>query len=579
MACAGRVPAFGNAAGVAGDTVSVDFTITTEAFAGLQFMFEYDASRLTFDGIDWTPANDEFGAGFPADLTNGDNKVFTSVGPYKILAWATGIGVGAVDLSAGVVMATLNFTINEDALPGDAYVKFAPLGEGVYQPNKIETGAYSMLMDEMTFVDGTVTVLPEGYSMTSHAPVVNTLKWEDGSFEWNDDFTAVILTSYTGTYDGGVLVIDMVDDNLEDEYPAVPVVDIAPMAFNANTKIDAFVLGEQVANVDQAAFYRCTATDYYVLNPDCVLGDGALGAAGTWTTSAKWNAGRGGTATGPYVTLVNAAPVTIHAAAGSTGEAYAKTVYPTTATYTEASFAWSAVTDLPSESTVIFNDTTCYVATGDTIAAPGVAVVDGETVVAWTDGTNTYAAGASMTITEDVVLEPVTITAPVTSTEADFKLAADEADLAMRFTATLSKADYATLASLGTVELGMLITPAAYVAKAGSFTKAALDTIGAANGAYVDIAIDGYYKETADDYILAGSLKGFSAKTLAKNPDFASVVYATVETAEGDVFTVYGDFNFDANQNVKTVAEAIVATNITNTQKGWLNTLIGKFGA
>jgi hypothetical protein len=208
-----------------------------------------------------------------------------------------------------------------------------------------------------------------------------------------------------------------------------------------------------------------------------------------------------------------------------------------------------------------------------------MAIVDGKTVIAWKAGDVTYAPGAAMTLTEDVVLEPVTITAPATTVGADIKIAAAEADLAMRFTASLSKADYAALAELGDVTLGMLITPAAYVAKAGSFTKAALDTIGAANGAYVDIAISGYYKETADDYILAGSLKGFSAATLAKNPDFAAVVYATVEMADGTTFTVYGDFNFGANQNVKTVATDALAADLTNTQKGWLNTLIGKFGA
>jgi hypothetical protein len=203
-------------------------------------------------------------------------------------------------------------------------------------------------------------------------------------------------------------------------------------------------------------------------------------------------------------------------------------------------------------------------------------VIDGKTVIAWTDGENTYVPGADITLTGDVALEPVSITAPATNVGADIKLAAAEADLAMRFTATLSKADYATLAELGDVTLGMLITPAKRVAQAGSFTKEALDALEVTHK-YVDIAINGYYKETADDYILAGSLKGFSATTLAKNPDFAAVVYATVETADGATFTVYGDFNFNANQNVKTVATDALAADLTNTQKGWLNTLIGKF--
>lgn len=559
--------AFGNAAGVAGDEVTVELTVTTDKLDGIQFVFEYDTARLTYEDITWT---NEFGTGFPADLTNGDNKVFTSVGPYKILSWGKPIGSNPT-AAEGVVMATLTFTINEDAPAGDAYVKFAPLGEGAYQPNKIND---DILAADMTFVDGVVTVLPEGYSTESQAPVVHELTWEDGSFEYNDDFTGVYMTSYTGSYDG-ILYIGEVDNG----EVALPVIAIYSLAFQNNTALQGVILSEAVAEVDAAAFYRCSITDYYVQNPDCVLGSGALGVHGTFSVEKQWNAGGNDTAFGPYVNVVGGKPVTIHGAAGSTAEAYATATYLTTATYTSASFGWVVGTELVGEATVTVNGNTYYVTEGATVAAPGVAVVDGKTVIGWTAGDVTYAAGADMTVTESVVLEPVTITAPATSTVADFKLAASEADLAMRFTSSMAIADYEALAALGTVELGMLITPAAYVAKAGSFTKEALDGIGAANGAYVEVAVNGYYDKTETDYIFAGSLKGFSATTLAKNPAFASVLYATVTTAEGDTFTVYGTFNFAANQQVKAVAEAILDTNITNTQKGWLNTLIGKFGA
>ena len=561
--------AFGNAAGVAGDEVTVDFVVTTAQLQGLQFMFEYDTSRLTFVGfanVAGKPYNvmtKELTAGVPA---------FTTTAPYRVFGW-TEVD-GNVLTPDEMVVATLTFTINKDAPAGDAYVNFVPLSEGAVQPNRISYGSTNIDADEITFVNGAVTVLPEGYSTESQAPVVHELTWEDGSFEYNDDFTGVYMTSYTGSYDG-ILYIGEVDDGAG----ALPVIAIYSLAFQNNTALQGVILSKAVAEVDAAAFYRCSITDYYVQNPDCVLGSGALGVHGTFSVEKQWNAGRNDTASGPYVNVVGGKPVTIHGAAGSTAEAYATATYLTTATYTSASFGWVVGTELAGEVTVTVNGNAYYVTEGATVAAPGVAVVDGKTVIGWTAGDVTYAAGATMTLTESVVLEPVTITAPATSTVADFKLAASEADLAMRFTSSMSIADYEALAALGTVELGMLITPAAYVAKAGSFTKEALDGIGATNGAYVDVAVNGYYDKTETDYIFAGSLKGFSATTLAKNPAFASVLYATVTTAEGDTFTVYGTFNFAANQQVKAVAEAILDTNITNTQKGWLNTLIGKFGA
>lgn len=531
--------AFGNAAGVAGDEVTVDLVVTTAQLQGLQFMFEYDTSRLTFvefanvAGKPYNVMTKELTAGVPA---------FTTTAPYRVFSWAE--VDGNVLTPDEMVVATLTFTINEDAPAGDAYVNFVPLSEGAVQPNRISYGSTNIDADEITFVNGTVTVLPEGYA-SSATVADDAWDFEDGIIFGCKDES---LMDYTGA-----LVIPS-------EINGEAVVEIGDLAFNGYA-CSTMVIPASVTYLGAGAVYNCeNLTTLYILGEDVEFATAAVGYGGGTRNGAPRN---------PSIILNDSDGVltSIYGVAGSTAEDYA--------------VAGDGVDSFPFYAevpyTVTFNGASYLV--GAETKVPGVATIDGKTVIGWTAGDATYAAGATITLTENVVLEPVTITAPATSTVADFKLAASEADLAMRFTSSMSIADYEALAALGTVKLGMLITPAAYVAKAGSFTKEALDGIGATNGAYVEVAVNGYYDKTETDYIFAGSLKGFSATTLAKNPAFASVLYATVTTAEGDTFTVYGTFNFAANQQVKAVAEAILDSNITNTQKGWLNTLIGKFGA
>ncbi len=568
---------FGTAAGTPGETVEVDFTITTAQLSGLQFMFEYDASRLTYDSISWTTA---YGTTYPKDLSMNPAFVqFTQNGPYIVESMA--FDAGAQDFSAGVLAATLTFTIKEDAPLGDAKVAFAYLLDdtnAAVQPNKIEPN--TIIGESMTFVDGKVTVLPEGYSSESTLVVHEITQDEVDSgaltYKYLEDYSGVVITGYTTKHDGAVLVLPSVinDENTLAEYFGdLPVVGIDFKAFTQR-KEAAVVIPESVTDIAVAAFFNCTIADYYVLNPDCEIGAGAMGTFGACNDGINWT-------NGPFAKPLDAAKTqtaTIHGAAGSTAAAYAETVYTVRDGLDRLNY--SADMNLPAENVLSFGGNDYYFKAGTTATAPGVAEVNGQTVIAWTDGTNTYAPGASIVVDKDIALEPVTITAPKTATNVDFKLSAGEAGLAMRFTSSMSKADYAALAELGTVDLGMLITPAKYVSKAGAFTKEALDALGAANGAYVDVDVTGYYEATETDYIFAGSLKGFSASTLAKNPDFAAILYATVTTEAGDVFTVYGDFNFDANQDVKSVATGLsTSADLTDTEKGWLTTLVGKFTA
>ena len=215
--------------------------------------------------------------------------------------------------------------------------------------------------------------------------------------------------------------------------------------------------------------------------------------------------------------------------------------------------------------------------------APDSTVIDGKTVIGWSYDGKSVAVGDTMTLTKDTTLTPITITAPVTSTDATLRLAEYKdgaaSEMALRFTATLSRADYAALASLGTVRLGMLITPEAYVLRAGAFTKEALDALNARNGGYVDIRLDGCYELTAEDYIFAAGLKQFSSTTMKKNPAFSSVMYATVTTESGHTFTVYGGYDPTASHGVMDVADSLLkGDSLTATQRGWLDALLAAFG-
>lgn len=578
-----------DAVGFAGDEVTVDVTISVDSFAGFQLAFVYDSSRLTYNGVSY----DQTGSSF-APSGAAENQQFVNNGPYTLIGRAWQNAEGKPFLFTDCVdtkFATLSFTIKEDAPIGDAYVEFCPLdgvwNDAPYAYDLITRSAQLGACDDVMYEGSKVTVLPEGYSTESVAPVVNYLSQDDVdngvlSYRFNDSYDGVIITGYAvNTYSGIVVLPSVINDTKVDfMFEDYPVVGIDSQAFydsvgrKADTSATAFVIPESVTEIAGAAFFQCAAVDYYVMNADCVIAPYAMGTTGNIANN-KYFINNKNLVAGTTTSII-----TIHGAANA--QTYAETVVTetTNTTYPAKTFSYSANTAFPTENKVTFDGNSYFALTGSTIPAPGVGKIGGATVIGWSDGVNSYAPGADITVTADLTLEPITIAAPATSNVVDFKLTANEADLAMRFTSNLSRADYNKLAALGTVSFGMLITPAAYVAKAGSFTKEALNTLGAVNGAYVDIAIGGYYQKTNTDYIFAGSLKGFSAKTLAKNPDFASVLYVNVKTAAGDVFTVYGDFNFEANQNVKGVATALSTSDALNdTQKEWLVTLVDKFTA
>ena len=537
-----------NAVASAGDTVKIDVKITTSALQlnTFRFAYEYDSSRLTYKSITFPQLAGGYGT--PSEYDNNESFTqWTHNGPYRTFGFTTYNAI-TVDASEGLVVATLEFEVKGDAVPGDALVAIRNLhGEdslGYYYTANIGNSTEDIFGNEMTFITSNVTVLPEGYLTANDASEFDI---EDG-----------VLVDYLGEAD--VVVIPS---------------NVTTIATGAINGIEAskIIIPSTVQTVEKAAIANCeNLSAVYVLGDETAVAEYSIGWFGTVRAS---------NATGfrgdAFVSVDGVAAVTtIYGKAGSTAETYASTATD----LDELTLGWAE----SALCTLTYNNSS-YIVAADA-KAPGTMVIDGKKVVGWNDGTKTYAAGTTMALTGDTTLTPVTVTAPVTSTEVDFKLAQYEkgnasSDLAFRFTANFSKADLAILDGMGDVSIGMLITPALYVSKAGSFTKEALSALSTQNGAYINIAIDGFYKETTTDYIFAGSVKNFSAATLAKNPNFAAVLYITVTTDADETFTLYGDFNFEANQNVKSVANKIATTDpeLTASQKGWLEALISSFAA
>jgi hypothetical protein len=65
----------------------------------------------------------------------------------------------------------------------------------------------------------------------------------------------------------------------------------------------------------------------------------------------------------------------------------------------------------------------------------------------------------------------------------------------LRFTTSIGKAEYAEMTAAGTVSIGTIIAPLAYVQAAGEFTKEGLDALGHPVN-YLDVQSTGFLSET-----------------------------------------------------------------------------------
>ncbi|MBQ9735745.1 MAG: beta-galactosidase [Clostridia bacterium] len=187
------------------------------------------------------------------------------------------------------------------------------------------------------------------------------------------------------------------------------------------------------------------------------------------------------------------------------------------------------------------------------------------------------ADGSYCTVKEGASLTnatPVTVACPTLNRGISIKFI--ENDIAARFTATVSKETYATLRSIGQVEVGMLITPKAYVEKAGAFTMEALDALEGAGAKYVKVQAGSFYAMDGDDYVVAGSLASFSETTCKKNPAFAAAAYLSV-TINGEKVTVYSPYEPEKAQDIKSFLETLDTSNLPDLQAQWVASAVARF--
>lgn len=510
--------------GSVGDTVSVDVVVHYNGLIyGGQFAYEYDATKLQLNGITRPD-------GASGELSNKASATFGAAvaeGPYDVIVSTY---TKSFDATEGVVMATLNFTILEGA-SGEAVVSVRNI---MRDPQYPVTRIYNSATDtsytaDIECVAGGVTVLPEGY-IDPNAGALSDFNYTGGR-------NAATIISYKGN-ETGTLVIPSQAPKDSDPTTLVPVTKIGLADSDAGViggkSFATILFPASVTSFAEATIYEHKADlKVIVLNPTVAFhADAIVDCYGS---------------------------VTICAPVGSTAEAYAS----------KMDYAFEAL-DLCS----LTVDGATYLV-GSKAQAPGVMAIGDETVIGWksNDG-KTYGAGETMALTGATTLEPVTIKTPKMNTEVGFMLTDKITTSRMRYTTNMTVADYNTLASLGTVTLGTIITPAKYVSMAGGLTKEALtqlaidnvDKIGAlpdgktgAGLTYIDVPASAAnpFGKTADIYTFAGSLAGFKAENI--DLAYAAAFYATVELADGSSFTIYSAFDFGANRAVGATVEAAKA--------------------
>ena len=159
----------------------------------------------------------------------------------------------------------------------------------------------------------------------------------------------------------------------------------------------------------------------------------------------------------------------------------------------------------------------------------------------------------------------------------------------MRFTSTVNKSEMkAIIDEYGgeNIQLSILITPKAYVDRAGGFTREKLRSYVVANGedasrAYIEIRSSGFYSVGEDVCTIAGTIYNFSSITIKKNPAFAAIGCIDVDTDGDGTYdkTVYGAHTASTCRSPKKVLEGIryMGTSLTNTQEKWVEDFLKNY--
>ena len=570
-------------AGLAGDTVTVDVVAKYPGSLGLldAFMgcFVYDTTRLELVA---RTRGDVWGDYSGTEAGEYDNSIFESYvmdGIRSVCAYG-----GTADATEGVVAFTLTFKIKEDAPAGDAAISFCNLGY-ITRIGSTDNPLYKA--EDVQYFGGKVTVL-DGY-----APVTNPADFEISD---NGDGTCTIV-EYLG--DASVL-------NIPSEIDGLTVVGIGSMIFcevdhdtfkivgasgiQGNDTVRTIIVPATVKEIGSLAFMNANVCENIIVLGDAldyVAGDAFGFVGGTWQMTGAaskkflykndaWPMGtewdeeaedwvytdEGFLPVGNVkLTIVNADSLgaDFEAENGIDGNCLTYTTKVLGAIKT----AGLALT--------IGEETVNYTAFGAVIKAP---TFDG--VVAWKDAEgNVYAPGEDL---GDVTA----ITAVVAETPVTAKIT-DE--FAMLFQATFTKATYDEMAALGEVTMGMLITPRQYVVKAGNvFTMDALDALveGTGYAGYVKViadapisAVDATGAATTDfancvAFNIAGGINGLKETTAAKNPEFVAIGFLQVTLENGDVQTVYSNYNNQAI-TVSSFLATVDTDGLGDTELGWIN--------
>lgn len=519
-----------------GETVTLDYIITGTGLRSFGLLIDFDETRLEN----------------PVITVNTDDNLASAktIGGYPFAdATVTSAVDGAtIDISGGYKLGTITLTVKEDAPAGDAYIRFNPSpGNNIFV---LGTSDVKDKVYDWEVIEGTVTVLPDGYSKAPAVP---------GDELWDFDPETGTIYAYLGEELSGDIAIPS----------QIGGVDVVEIYADGESVIDGFevtsiVVPATVQLISAGAFLNlASCTAIYVLNPDCEIEDTAMGYDGSWRRSKL-------TVTGQTLDADENTLLTLYGYADSTAQTYAETgdgEYP---------FGW-VVYDAPTTVTVVAGETTSFEVSADSIKAPGTSRVDGKSVIAWQVGEDVYAPGAEVAIDGNTTFTAITAPTPVTVHGASIKAA--EGYAALRFTAEFSIDEYEALVAVfgaKNVKHGMLISTQDQIeAAGGSFTHDLAKKI--------DFAMDGCYKKENGNYVLAASVKNFSDSTLANNYKFNAVAYVGIDLdGNGTVDTyVYGDYNWNCAKDAKTVLTNaitdVVGSGLVGDQITWAENWLAKF--
>ncbi len=511
-----------------GEKVTLDIIVTTpDNFSSAQLAVDYDKTRLANPVVANTSATNTPGgiAGFPY------------AGATINISCAKGIAQPATE---GCTIATITFDVLSDAPVGDAYVRIDPVPDNlmIYLMN---TDIVNSEVFEWDSIDGTVTVLPEGYVAGAPAGEMST---SDLEYEENKAGDGIVIVEYTGDAVGGTAIIPAEIDGL-------PVVEIGATAFNY-AEFDTYVFPSSVVKFNRRSVRQDAGFKVYIEADNASFDENY------------------------YQSFVsNDGEAVVYSSADATAKAYVAAVLDDDDT---ASISWAeGAYAAPPVVTIVTEDgSSTYIVSDSIITAPGAAIVDGKATIAWQVGDDFVAPGEKVSIAGDTTFTAVTVAIPETTYGASVKAYADADQngfAALRFTANLSIADYNYLVDMfgdENVSHGMLIAPMKLIQKAGAFTHAALNQ-------YLDFEMSGCWMEKDGNYVLAASVQNFSEVTKAQNLEFNAVAYIAVNV-NGETAYVYGECDWTCARDAKTVLTgALNDYDKESNEYAWISTWASKF--